>query len=513
MYRKILSFLVCTGAVALSSLAQVPQPVRQLLKADYMQGASFSLAVRNTASGEILYACDEQRQLTPASVLKVVTTAAALELLGEEYRFPTSLEYTGEVAGGVLKGDLYIKGSGDPSLGSAHIAASRENFTPEQAPFISQWIDALKEAGISRIDGRIIADETAFDTEAISPKWLQEDIGSYYGAGSYGLNVFDNLYSLHLASGAAGETPRITGCEPEMPSLRFHNYMKAASVPTDSAFIIGGAYADDRFLYGVVPANQSRRTIKGDIPDPPLFLARYLAKRIEQAGITVSGEEATTLRILGEDPGKGTERRMLITTFSPTLRELVGITNERSHNLYADALLKAVGNMRRPAARGEIISSFGKGVRELSTFWEEKGLDVSPLHIYDGSGLSATDRVSALFIADVLAYMATQSPVAEAFRQSLPQAGREGTVRNFLKGTPLEGRTRLKSGGMSRVRSYAGYIRRDGQEYAVAVIVNNYNCSSREITRALERLLAALFSDYIADNPANWNTDGLYNPH
>ncbi|MDR2969922.1 MAG: D-alanyl-D-alanine carboxypeptidase/D-alanyl-D-alanine-endopeptidase [Tannerellaceae bacterium] len=485
MYRKIISFLIC-AAVAALSFAQVPQPVRQLLKADYMQGASFSLAVKNVASGEILYACDEQRLLTPASVLKVVTTATALEVLGEDYRFPTSPEYTGEVAGGVLKGDLYIKGSGDPSLGSSHIASGSE-----QLPFLSQWIAALKEAGISRIDGRIIADETIFDTEAISPKWLWEDIGSYYGAGSYGLNVFDNLYSLHLASGAAGETPRITGCEPEMPSLRFHNYMKAATVPTDSAFIIGAPYADDRFLYGVLPANQSRRTIKGDIPDPPLFLAQYVKKRLEQAGISI-GEESVSTRNLGQDTGKDTERHLLATTFSPTLRELVRITNERSHNLYADALLKTVGNAYRPA-RGEIISSFGKGVKEISAFWNKKGLDASSLQIYDGSGLSATDKVSALFITEVLAYMVNQSSNSEAFIRSLPVAGREGTVRNFLKGTSLQDKARLKSGGMSRVRSYAGYISKDGQEYAVAVIVNNYKCENREMTRALERLLTALF--------------------
>jgi D-alanyl-D-alanine carboxypeptidase/D-alanyl-D-alanine-endopeptidase (penicillin-binding protein 4) len=490
MYRKILLFLICASAASLS-FAQVPQPVRQLLKADYMQGASFSLMAKNTASGEILYSYDERRQITPASVLKVVTTAAALELLGEEYSFPTSLEYTGEVTNGILKGDLYIKGSGDPSLGSVHIATGRDNFTLEQAVFISQWIDALKKAGISRIDGRIIADETVFDTEGISPKWLQEDIGSYYGAGSYGLNIFDNLYHLYLASGAAGETPHITGSEPEMPSLRFHNYIKAATVATDSAFIIGGLYSDDRYLYGVIPASQSRRTIKGDIPDPPLFLSQYFKKRIEQAGIPV-GKESTSIRNLGQDPGEGKEKQHIVTTFSPALRKLIRITNERSHNLYADALLKTTGKAYQPENK-EVISSFGKGVKEMEAFWSGKGLDVSSLHIYDGSGLSATDKVSALFITDVLVYMATQSPKSEAFIQSFPLAGREGTVRNFLKGTPLEGRTRLKSGGMSRVRSYAGYIRKDGQEYAVSVIINNYNCGNREITQALERLFTALF--------------------
>ncbi len=490
MYKKILLFLVCINAVS-SSFAQASQPVRQLLKADYMQGASFSLMAKNITSCEILYSYDELRQVTPASILKIVTTATALELLGEEYRFPTSLEYTGEITDGTLKGDLYIRGSGDPSLGSAHVVADRNNFTLEQADFIPRWINALKKAGISQVDGRIIADETIFDTEGISPKWMQEDIGNYYGAGSYGLNIFDNLYHLYLASGTAGETPRITGSEPDMSFLRFHNYIKAAAVTTDSAFIIGGPYANDRYLYGVIPVNQSRRTIKGDIPDPPLFLARYLKKGIEQAGIPIE-KEATSIRNLGQDPGEGKDKKHIVTTYSPTLRELIKITNERSHNLYADALFKTIGRAYRHENK-EIISSFGKGVKETGAFWNEKGLDTSSLQIYDGSGLSATDKVSALFITDILVYMARQSSKPEAFIQSFPLAGQEGTVRNFLKGTSLQGKARLKSGGMSRVRSYAGYISKDGQEYAVTVIVNNYNCESREITQALEKLLGALF--------------------
>lgn len=490
MYKKLFLWLVCTTFL-LPVVAQVPQPIRQFLKVDDLQGASFALMARDVRSGEVIYNYDELRQVTPASVLKLVTTATALELLGEDYRFPTALEYTGEISNGVLRGDLYIKGSGDPSLGSAHGVADRNNFTLEQATFIPQWIDALRELGITRIEGRLIADETVFDTEAISPKWLQEDLGSYYGAGSYGLNIFDNLYHLHLASGAPGEMPRITGSEPDMSELRFHNYMKVAAVPTDSAFIIGGPYATDRYLYGVIPAHQSRRTIKGDIPDPPLFLAQYLKKRLQQAGIPVE-KEATSIRNLEQDPSAGSERHPVITTYSPTLREMIRVTNERSHNLYADALFKTIGQAYQPAD-DEVISSFGRGVKAVHAFWKEKGLDISALQIYDGSGLAATDKVSACLITDLLVYMATQSPNAEVFRQSLPLAGREGTVRNFLKGTPLEGKAYLKSGGMSRVKSYAGYIRKDGREYAVTLIINNYNCEGREITKALERLLVSLF--------------------
>lgn len=146
-----------------------------------------------------------------------------------------------------------------------------------------------------------------------------------------------------------------------------------------------------------------------------------------------------------------------MTTYSPTLKEIAGVTNHVSHNLFADALVKTVGLQYTPR-KNEVISSFGRGVRVVAAHWDRKGLDVFPLRMHDGSGLAPADKVSAEFIADLLVYMATKSDYAEAFIESLPQAGIEGSVRNFLKGSGLQGKARLKSGGITGVRSYAGYI-------------------------------------------------------
>lgn len=472
--------------------AQTPQPLKQLLKADYMKGASIGFIAKEVETGEILYAYDIDRELTPASILKTVTTATALEILGADYRYPTIIEYDGKIENGVLNGNLYIKGSGDPSLGSAHLTADRANYRLEHNTFIPQWIKAVKEAGIQKINGSVIADEGIFDTEGISPKWLQEDIGNYYGAGSYGLNVFDNLFHLYLQTGEPGEQPTIIRKEPEIPLLKLHNYLVSAKVSTDSAFITGGPYSNNRYMYGIVPANRNPYILKGDIPDPPLFLATYFKDRLLLENISIENPVTTTRLLKGKNGSMGSNRKTLITTYSPPIQELVRITNERSHNLYADALFKTVGLSYAPRP-GEIISCFGKGVKIVQSFWKNKGIDPSQLNIYDGSGLAATDKVSASFMADMLCYMATRSNVSQFFIQSLPKAGEEGTVRNFLKGTPLQGNALLKSGGMSRVKSYAGYITKEGKQYAVVVIVNNYNCEGRVMTRALERLLTALF--------------------
>ena len=478
----LLCLLICLHLLA---GAQTPAPVKWLLQAPYMRGASFSLVGKDVQEGRTVYSYDTDRLQSPASVLKTVATATALEILGEDYRYPTTLEYDGILENGTLEGNLYIKGSGDPSLGSSH-------FAPGQNKFLSTWIAALQKAGIKHITGSVISDESIFDTEGVSIKWLREDMGNYYAPGSFGISIFDNMYKLSLQTGAAGTRPVLKGTEPDIPFIRFKNYLKAAPVSSDSAYIIGAPLDDVRYLYGVLPANREAYVLKGDIPDPALYLARYLTDQLQQKGIRVDGSPSCYRIEVEENRWKKGERKEIVTTYSPTLREIASICNHVSHNLYADALVKTVGLQYKPR-RNEMISSFGRGVQVVKEYWEKKGLDVFPLRMNDGSGLAPADKVSAGFMGELLVYMATESAVSDAFIASLPQAGIEGSVRNFLKGSKLQGKAHLKSGGITGVRSYAGYITKDGKTYAVAVFSNNYSCPMSRMTRALEKLLLQLF--------------------
>ena len=446
-----------------------------------MEGSTLTCAIRDLSTGETLCAYQESLQITPASVLKLVTTATALELLGSDYRFPTTLAYDGHIADGTLHGNLYIIGSGDPSLGSSHF--------PQSTDFLEKWVNTIRSAGIRRVEGAVIADERIFDTEGVSPKWVYEDLGSYYGAGSYGISVFDNLYRLSLRT--VGGKVRVIGTSPEGAVAKFHNYLRSAPVRTDSCYIMGAPFADERFLYGVIPAGREQYTIKGDLPDPPLFLARYFSGELKKQGISVA-LPATTYRLLREKGEMKTDARTtLITTYSPTLARIVRQTNYKSINLFADALLKTIG-LRYEGRDSLSLSSFGRGIRVLKAFWRAKGLDVEGLHLYDGSGLAPTDRTTARFIVSLLAYMATESPERESFRQSLPQAGAEGSVRNFLKNTSLEGKARLKSGSMSRTRGYAGFVERGGKHYALAIFLNNYDANVSLTVKRLGNLIDEL---------------------
>ena len=169
MIKKILCAALLLGCF-LQPQAQTPQPVKQLLNAPYMKGATFSIVVKDLQDGKTVYNYDGDREVSPASVLKTVATATALEILGDDYRFPTSLEYDGSIKEGVLNGNLYIKGSGDPSLGSAHFAPDRNAYTPAKNKFVPEWIAALKKAGIRKIAGAVVSDERIFDTEGASIK-------------------------------------------------------------------------------------------------------------------------------------------------------------------------------------------------------------------------------------------------------------------------------------------------------------------------------------------------------
>jgi D-alanyl-D-alanine carboxypeptidase/D-alanyl-D-alanine-endopeptidase (penicillin-binding protein 4) len=436
-------------------------------------------------SGSILYGYETAREMTPASVMKTITTATALELLGENFCFETSVLYDGEIRNGVLNGNIYIHGSGDPTLNSSELPTYKDSI-------FDLWTLAVRQAGIQRINGQVIADESIFDTEGVSMKWMREDIGSGYGQGSYGLNVVDNQYTLYLNSGTAGTQPTLLSTEPAMPSIRFINYLTSLPILSDSCYIVGAPFSNERTLYGVMRTNQSQAKITGDIPEPALFLAQYFSGYLNNNGVAIE-KEATSHRIMSQQgEWKYTERKNIVTTFSPPLTEIVRITNFVSHNLYADALLKTLG-IRYQSVKPEAISSFEKGSVVIKNYWTAKGFNTSSLWMFDGSGLAITDKVTVEFLCDLYCYMATKSGVSGSFIEALPQAGMDGTVRNMLRGTSLQGRARLKSGSMSRVQCYGGYITKDGKQYAVAILVNNFSGRQNLLRGAIEELLLALF--------------------
>jgi D-alanyl-D-alanine carboxypeptidase/D-alanyl-D-alanine-endopeptidase (penicillin-binding protein 4) len=480
--RKFSLLIICLLSF-FPGKAQMHPAMKKFLNAPYMHGASVSIMIKDIYNDSVIFGYDADREVIPASIIKTVTTATALELLGENFRYETAIMYDGHIREGVLYGNIYICGNGDPTLGSSDVETDRDKT-------IRKWISAIKNKDIRKITGAIIADESIFDTEGISMKWLREDLGSYYGQGCYGLNIYDNRYSLFLNTGEPGSKPDIQRTEPDISSISFHNYLITKETTADSIYIVGLPYSNERYLYGVVPANRSEYKLNGDIPEPALFLAEYVTEKLKKEDIEIIEEPICYRKLLQAGKWEKQERKIITTTYSPPLKDIVRITNHVSNNLYADALLKTIGLRYKS---DEIVSSFEKGIRVLHQHWKEKNIDTSSLWMFDGSGLAPTDKVTANFLCEFLSYLATKSAVSETFIESIPRAGMEGTVKNMLKGSALQGKVRLKSGSMNRVRSYTGYITKDDTLYAVAIIVNNFSCKQNQIKIDMEQLLLCLF--------------------
>lgn len=411
--------------------------------------------------------------LVPASILKLVTTASALELLGADHRFETGLDYVGTLNDSILDGDLVIRGGGDPTLGSRYLGEPRPTF-------LTRWVELVKNAGIREIRGRVVADAGLFDDEPLSPYWLWEDLGNYYAAGAFGLGVHDNSYTLHLRSEAPGTRPHILGTDPPLPRLQLENRLLAAPNNKDSAYIYGVPYVWHHSLRGTLPANRTRFSIRGALPDPPLQAAILLHDALTRHGVSVRNEPAT-LRTYTLPQVMTTRLGVHV---SPPLSRIVTIIHHNSDNVYAECLLRHLA-----ATRFKPPYSAKQGIAVIHDHWKRQGLDTDGLIMVDGSGLSPVNRLSARFLCQLLAYMSTRSPQAETFETSLPLAGVEGTVSGFLNDTPLAGKVRLKSGTHQHVTNYAGYSYRNGIKQVVVLMVNHGDLPRQQVRKDLAECL------------------------
>ena len=452
-----------------AELKDQPQGLQTFVQKENLTHAGISFHAIDLSTGETVAAYNEDTALIPASTMKVVTSAAALELLGPDYVFQTKLFYDGKIdKKGVLKGNLYIQGMGDPTLGSDGIAREKE-------AFLEEWLDGMRKEGIKSVAGDIIVLDQLFGYEGVPGKWLWEDFGTDYAAGTYGISVFDNLYTLYLKSGSAGTTPVILRTEPAMPKLQFENHTITSVENNGDPYVRGVPFANKRSIHGDIPEKQEAFAIKSDIPDPGLFLAEYFSGYLKENGIKIKGE-ATTARLSSQRPKSET---LLAVTESVPLSEIVSVLLSRSDNHYAEHLFQ--------------ITQTEKGMT-ISEFWKNKGLNTNPLSMKDGSGLSPQDTVSARFLTDVLTYMNHENGLSANYKSLFPVAGKDGTVASFLKNTPLDGKAYIKSGSMSGIQSYAGYIEKDGKDYAFALVVNHWNGSRAELRTYMEKLLIDVFA-------------------
>lgn len=470
-FALFFSIGICLGSNALASGA-----VDRFASLRIFRSASVGVSVVEVSGNKTVCALSPLQNLTPASTLKLLTTATALEMFGPDFCFETKVSYSGKVVDHVLQGNLYVRGVGDPTLGSMHSNRPADSF------FNTIW-QQLSTLGIHRITGSVISDESAYNSELIPPKTTWEDMGNYYAAGISALNYGDNAYRLTFRSGAVGSSPVILSVEPRIASLSFRNYLIAAPNDKDSAYIYGMPYSGDRFIYGTIPANRASFVIRGDVPDPALFLAERLTAYLTDKGVAVDAKP-TTSRILAHVGGFTLPDLHSLCSFrSDSLAHIIRITNKKSYNLYAEALLRLI------ASRYSRDASLPDGLAAIRRFWSDRGLPSNDICIYDGSGLAPSNRVNAAFFTSLMSYMWHKSKFRDDYFGSLAVAGGDGTLRNFLVSTPLSGKVKAKSGSFEGVLSYCGVVDKNGKTYLFCILVNAFTCRSSLVKQAIEQLL------------------------
>ncbi len=411
-----------------------------------------SICVLDAKTGKVLYAKNENIGLATASTLKTITSATALSLLGKDFRYHTTLSHSGEIdAEGTLRGNLYIHGNGDPSLGSSRFAQTHERL------IMQKLVSAIQKAGIQKVQGQVIAVDTLMGTESVPAGWIWQDIGNYYGAGSSAINWRENQFDVHLRPGTkVGDQVAVLGTYPAKPYIQLVNELSTgASGSGDNAYAYIGPFTQTVYLRGTWGIGINKKAIAVSSPEPAYDLAYRLQDTLQNLGFGSSIIPTTARRLMLNNKDLAEPTKEILKIYSPSLSELVYWFNRRSINLYGEQMLKSIA-----LAAGKKANT-AEGAKVIIEYWANKGIDRKALRIIDGSGLSPANRVSSLAMASILF-----------------QVQKESWFGDFYESLPIYNGMKIKSGNISGVTAYAGYhTAKNGQKYVIVINTNNYNGS------------------------------------
>ena len=445
--------------------------------------AFWGVEVRSLGTGRTLYARNAEKAFRPASNMKLVTTAAALDAFAADARIRTTVETAGRLDGlGRILGDVFLVGRGDPNLSA--------RFTPgHPTAAFEEMADALVAAGVRRIEGRLVGHEGAFAGDRRGSDWTWEDLAWGYGTEVSALSFADNRVEASLKPGESAGDPAVLEVVPDTGCLRVVSTVETvAAAPYPS----GPDDEDDVSLERAPSSNEVR--LSGRVPlgggwngglavaDPARCAAKAFRAVLERRGIRVAGETVSSREPL---PAGG---RVLAAHEGPTLAEAVRVVNKESQNLHAEMLLRLVGLK----VKGE--GSAEKGHEAVAGIAKRLGVPDAGWALADGSGLARTDLLTPHGTVALLAAM-DRHPSASFFRDSLPVAGRDGTLEKRLKGTAAEGRVAAKTGTLRLANALAGYVTTErGERLAFAIVVNNHAGKGREAVAAIDAIAVALAS-------------------
>ena len=476
-------------------------------------------------TGRVLFEENSAKLLRPASNMKLYTVAAALDRLSPDFRFTTSVYAPAKPdIAGVIRGDLIVFGRGDPSL------AARFN-NSDYFKSINDLADKIVAAGVKRVEGDLVGDESYFTGQQYGSGWGWEDLTWYYGAEVSALTVNDNALDLFVKPGPQLGKPAVITTGPPDPLLTIINEVSTGPAGTRRQIIIHRGLGKDTVLIkGSIPLDDRGYTGGIGISHPAMLFVYLLRSSLAQKGVTIRGRSRTIPPPVG-GPALDPIQRASLTpvTNVPTLSAPVEVATHQSppfslvaaqtlkpsQNLYTELILRTLGNILPPAnpsaeSSGDQSSerpsqsapvefrqsSEDRGVEVVKSFLKTVGIRPESLDLNDGSGLSRNDMVTADATVQLLTYM-SRHRYADVFRDALPIAGVDGTLRNRFKGTVAENNLRAKTGSLSSAASLGGYVTTSaGERLVFTIMVNNYPSDVEPRTACIDPIgvLLASFS-------------------
>ena len=466
---SLLSFLSFNlHAQDVEGLARV---VEETQRSVGLSHASLAVCVYDVTDNKPIYSCNAQLSMTPASLQKLLTTGVGFAQLGSQFRFVTRVSMRGDIdRDGVLHGNIYIEGGGDPLLGSY-----RYRQTAPDSLFAG-WLTALKRKGVRRVDGRVCYNTSVFDDQILHDNWQWGDVGNYYGAGVCGLNFHENMYFVYFDPGSkVGHPAMMVGVKPKNINVHGTCEVTTGAINSgDQVTIYGSPLSVNRLYRGTVPLGKKNFAVRGAMPDPAQHCADLFATHLRAGGISIS---ASSMRVYS----KPDSLRSIIDQFSPEYRTIAQYTNLTSNNIYAESIFKYLGHNRYHDG------SFAGGAKAIADYMHTKGIDLGGVHIDDGSGLSRCNRLTADFLCRYLTAI-SREPFFEEFLTTLQEKS-----ESLLGRSNSDRVVRVKSGTMDGVKAFAGYVvSPQGRTLAFCVISNGHDCTSHEATDKLNRIVAKI---------------------
>lgn len=449
-----------------------------------LQGAFVGVIVKDIKADSTIFAHDADLRFSPASNLKLFTSAAALELLGPDYRFQTSFYHNGIIKkNGRLKGDLLISGGGDPLISG--------RFRDSVTKILELWADSLRARGIREVRGNLAIDNNFFKPDELGPGWSWDDLTYWYACPISALSFNDNCVDFHVFPSKDINLPCTLIFNPQTDYIKVINNTVTFKEGQDNTFDfyrhLGTNTVD--FYGGVAIDDVGGMVDYVSVQDPDLYCASIFCDILSQKDIKFKG------RIIALDtlnaPAKYNYNNLekLFTWESEPMSVVVSVINKNSQNFFAEQTLKTIG----AEIAGE--GSYPMSTRVVEDWLEIIGITSDDISYYDGSGLSSMNLVKPSAIVKLLEHM-HQSPSFNIYYESLAIPGVDRSVKNRLKEHPLASAMRTKTGYIANTRTFSGYLTtRQGRLAAFSLMVNNYIVDNDEIDNWMDD-----FCRFVIDN-------------